>query len=152
MDEQPAAARTPAHSHHPPVGHVPGRDRGVQQVPPLRLRRLPLPLEARPAGQEGLSGHPSFHPERAHGQVERQGHQPVGGRGVQVKVHVCGRPQPSAGLQDQDDLVIPPHSTPTCDSVQSTQTYAPPGSTVYMYVYFCIEYIYIYCTYTAYMI
>jgi hypothetical protein len=53
-----------------------------------------------------LPGHPALHPERADGQVERQGYQPAGGRGLQVEVYVCGRAQPSHRLSDQSAALV----------------------------------------------
>ena len=46
MDEQPAATGAAPERHGEVVGHLPLRAGWLQQVPPLCLRRLPLPMEA----------------------------------------------------------------------------------------------------------
>ena len=73
VDEQPAAAGAASDGDYPAVGHLPGRARRLQQVPPLRVRSLPLPLEAGAGDQAGLPEHPTLHTERANSQVARQG-------------------------------------------------------------------------------
>ena len=73
VDEQPAAAGAASDGDYPAVGHLPGRARRLQQVPPLRVRCLPLPLEAGAGDQAGLPEHPALHTERANSQVARQG-------------------------------------------------------------------------------
>ena len=59
-----------------------------------------------PGAEEGLPGHPALHPERADGQVERQGHQPAGGRGLQAEVHVCRRAQPPHRLSGEPAALV----------------------------------------------
>ena len=71
VDEQPAAAGAAADGDYPAVGHLPGRARRLQQVPPLRVRCLPLPLEAGARDQAGLPEHPTLHTERANSQMAR---------------------------------------------------------------------------------
>ena len=106
VDEQPAAERVAADGHHPAVGHLPLRDGGLQQVSPLRLRRVPHSLEARSSSKEGFPGDPTLHPECSNGEVERQGHQLVGRRGLPPQVHLRRRAKPPPRLQNKNDVVI----------------------------------------------
>ena len=106
VDEQLAAARAAPHRHHPALGHLLVGDRGLQQVPPLRVRRLPNPLEAGSPREAGLPGDPPLCAECADREVERQGHQPPRGRGLPAQVYLCRRPQPPARLSYKDDIVI----------------------------------------------
>ena len=69
VDEQPASAGVASDGDYPAVGHLPGRARRLQQVPPLRVRCLPLPLEAGAGDQAGLPEHPTLHTECANRQV-----------------------------------------------------------------------------------
>ena len=71
MDEQLAAAGVAPERHHQAVGHLPLRARRLQQVSPLRVRCLPLPVEAGAGVQERLSEHPTLHTKCANCQVER---------------------------------------------------------------------------------
>ena len=71
MDEQFAVARVATECHYPAVGYLPFGTRWLQQVPPVRLRCLPLPVEAGAGVQERLSEHSTLHTKRANCQVER---------------------------------------------------------------------------------
>ena len=71
VDEQPAPAGAASDGDYPAVGHLPGRARRLQQVPPLRVRSLPLPLEAGAGDQAGLPEHPPLHTECANSQMAR---------------------------------------------------------------------------------
>ena len=71
MDEQLATERVASERHHQAVGHLPLRARRLQQISPLRVRRLPLPVETGARVQERLPEHLTLYTKRANCQVER---------------------------------------------------------------------------------
>ena len=61
VDEQLATEGVATERHHQVVGHLPLGARRLQQVPPLRVRCLSLPMEARSGAEKRFSKHSPLH-------------------------------------------------------------------------------------------